>query len=256
MYKSKKYRERSFKDIESEIESLKKYSDLRRVFLGDGDALALGTDKLIRIFRKLKNTFPRLRRISLYGNTGNVLGKSDEELDILKEEGLSIVYLGFETGSDFILEKICKGVKQEDHVNAANRLKNAGIDVSVTLINGMGGREFSEEHVLKSAQLINRTSPKYLSTLSLIIPPDCRKRFMSGFDGNFTEQDDIGMLEEEKLLISRIEATDRIIFRSNHASNALPLSGTLPAAKDDLIKRIEAALSGNSFIRPFWLRGL
>ena len=256
MYKSKRYRERSFEEIESEIDSLSMYSDLRRVFLGDGDALAMDTESLVRIFRKLKKTFPRLRRISLYGNTGNVTGKTDRELEILRSEGLSIVYLGFETGSDFLLERTGKGVTFNDHVSAANRLKEAGIDLSATLINGLGGREYWKDHVLKSTELVNLTAPKYLSTLSLIIPHDCRKRFMTGFDGVFTEQDDMGMLEEERLLISGIDTADRIIFRSNHASNALPLSGTLPDAGEDLIRKIDCALSGNSFIRPLWLRGL
>ena len=256
MYKSKKYKKRSFEDIEKDIYAFSQYNDLRRIFLADGDALTLDTDYLIKIFRKLKSTFPRLRRISLYGNTGNVLNKKDKELRRLKEEGLSIVYLGFETGSDFLLEKINKGVGMKDHVSASNRLKSSGIDVSATLINGMGGREYWEDHVEKSAELINLTSPKYLSTLSLIIPPDCRKGFLKAFDNSFTEQNDIGMLEEEKNLLNLITTRERIIFRSNHASNALPLSGTLPAARTDLISKIESALSGNAFIRPLWLRGL
>ncbi len=252
----KKYRERTFAEVERDIDAFISYPDIRRVFLGDGDALALDTEKLIKIFRKLKITFPRLRRISLYGNTINVLNKTDEELQRLKEEGLSIVYLGFETGSDFLLDKIKKWVHMKDHVSAANRLKSTGIDVSATLINGMGGREHWKEHVEKSAELINLTSPKYLSTLSLIIPPDCRKGFLKSFDNNFTEQDDFGMLAEEKELLSLINTKERIIFRSNHASNALPLSGTLPSAKNDLISKIEKALSGDVFIRPHWIRDL
>ena len=256
MYKSKQYTERSFEDISADIDSAGIYPDIRRVFLADGDALALDTSSLLKIFRKLKDTFPRLRRISIYGNTGNILSKTDAELLSLREAGLSIVYLGFETGSDLLLKKINKGVTAAQHIEGAKRLKASGIDMSATLVNGLGGKELWKEHVLKSAELINRTAPKYLSTLSLIIPPECRKRFISAFENGFTPQDDYGMLEEEKLLIRNINTEDRIIFRSNHVSNALALSGTLPAAGDDIIARIDAALKGDFPVRPLWFRGL
>ena len=256
MYKSKRYTERSFEDISADIDSVKMYPDIRRVFIADGDPLALDTSLLIKIFRKLKDTFTGLRRISMYGNTGNILAKTDDELSLLKEAGLSIVYLGFETGSDILLKKIDKGVTSEDHAEAANRLKASGIDLSATLINGLGGKALMEEHVIKSAELINRTAPKFLSTLSLIIPPECRKRFLSFFEEGFKAQDDYGMLEEEKMLLSSINTEKRIIFRSNHVSNALALSGTLPAAKNDLIAKINAALKGDLPVRPVWFRGL
>ena len=256
MYKTKKYKVKSLDEISSDIESVKIYPGIRRVFLADGDALSLETSFLIKILRKLKDTFPKLRRISIYGNTGNILSKSDKELLLLKEAGLSIVYLGFETGSDILLKKIDKGITAEEHILGANRLKASGIDLSATLINGLGGKELSDEHVLKSAELINRTAPKYLSTLSLIIPPECRKRFESAFETGFSPQDDFGMMKEEKLLIQNIDTDKRIIFRSNHASNALALSGTLPAAAEDIIRKIDAALKGDVFIRPAWFRGL
>ena len=256
MYKSKRYTERSIDDISADIDSVSMYQDIRRVFIADGDALALDTLFLVNIFRKLKNTFPKLRRISVYGNTGNILSKTDEELTLLKKSGLSIVYLGFETGSDLLLEKIDKGVTSDEHIYGANRLKAAGIDLSATLINGLGGKELQEEHVLKSSELINKTAPKYLSTLSLIIPPECRKRFISYFGSGFIPQDDLGMLEEEKLLLNNINTEERIIFRSNHVSNALALSGTLPGAKKDLIAKIDSALNGDLPVRPAWFRGL
>ena len=256
MYKSKKYTERSFDDISADIDSMASYPEIRRVFLADGDALALDTESLIKIFSRLKDTFPKLRRISIYGNTGNILSKSDQELTSLHEAGLKIIYLGFETGSDLLLKKIAKGVTMKEHALASERIKASGMDLSATLINGLGGKELWKEHVLKSAELINLTAPKYLSTLSLIIPPECRKRFISPFENGFTEQDDRGMLEEEKLLIQNINTSERIIFRSNHASNALALSGTLPAANADLINKIDMALKGEGVIRPVWFRGL
>ena len=256
MYKSKQYTEKSYEDIAGEIEALSTYSEVRRVFIADGDALALSTALLLKIFKKLHDTFPKLRRISLYANTGNILKKTNSELEALSKNGLSIIYLGFESGSDLILDKINKGVLKKEHKLAVVRAQSSGIDVSATIITGLGGKELWKEHIEQSADLVNMTAPKYLSTLSLMIDPDFRKRFTSPFEPGFTAQDDMGILQEEKLLIHLINPPDRIIFRSNHASNVLALSGRLPGDKEKLIKQIDQALNNGSGIRPFWMRGL
>lgn len=256
MYKTKQYTEKSYENIAGEIEALSTYTEVRRVFIADGDALALDTALLLKIFRKLKDTFPKLRRISLYGNTENILNKTDDELERLSQGGLSLIYLGFESGSNLILEKIKKGVSKEEHKLAAVRAKNCGLHLSATIITGLGGRELWKEHIEQSADLVNMTAPKYLSTLSLMIDPDYRERFTTPFESGFTTQDDIGMLQEEKLLISLINIPDRIIFRSNHASNVLALSGRLPGDKEKLINQIDQAINNGSGIRPFWMRGL
>lgn len=256
MYKTKKYKEKSFNKISKEIESLASYTSVRRVFIADGDALALETSLLLNIFKKLKETFPKLRRISLYGNTGNILNKSDSEMEQLSKEGLSIIYLGLESGSNLILNKINKGVLQKDHALAVQRARDCKIDVSATIITGLGGKEHWKEHIEQSAELINICSPKYLSTLTLMMDPDCIKKFTAPFESGFTPQNDTAILEEEKLLISLINSPNRIIFRSNHASNVLPLSGTLPRDKEKLLSQIDIALTKGTGIRPFGMRGL
>jgi len=253
MYKSKNFRIRNFKDIEKEIDSLSSYSELRRVFIADGDALSIETPDLLDILKKLNDTFPKLRRISLYGNTRNILQKSESELNQLSESGLSIIYLGFETGSDKILNIINKGVSKQDQAKAVKRAQECGIDISVTLITGLGGKEFWKEHIEQSAELVNMTSPKYLSTLSLMLQPDAYIKFTTPFT-SFTPQDDIEILEEEKLLISLIDSPKRIIFRSNHASNVLPLSGTLPKDKNKLIDQIDNALNSRNQYYPGHLK--
>ena len=256
MYKTKKYKAKSFDDISKEIDSLSAYTETRRVFIADGDALALDTALLLNIFKKLNETFPRLRRISLYGNTGNILQKRNSELFKLSESGLSIIYLGFESGSNKILSIINKGVSKNEHADTVNRAQNNGIDISATIITGLGGKEYWKEHIEQSAELVNRSTPKYLSTLTLMIDPDSRKKLTSSFESGFTPQDDTGILYEEKLLISLIDSKKRIIFRSNHASNILPLSGILPRDKEKLIKEIDTALNMGTGIRPLWIRGL
>ncbi len=256
MYKSKKYTEKSFEIIASEIDSLSANSEFRRVFIADGDALALETSLLLKIFKKLNTTFPKLRRISLYGNTGNLLQKSDSELNKLSEGGLTIIYLGFESGSDIILNKINKDVSKKEHADAVNRAQNKGIDISATIITGLGGKELWKEHIEQSAELVNLSSPKYLSTLSLMLDPGLKNRFITSFKSVFTPQTDIEILKEEKLLISLINTQKRIIFRSNHASNVLPLSGILPRDKSKLIDQIDTAINSGTGIRPPWMRRL
>lgn len=256
MYKNKKYRAKSFDDISKEINFLSAYTETRRVFIADGDALALETSLLLKIFKKLKDTFPKLRRISLYGNTGNILQKSDSELKKLSEGGLSIIYLGFESGSDKILNIINKGVSKIEHADAVNRAQNNGIDISATLITGLGGTDLWKEHIEQSAELVNLCSPKFLSTLSLMIDPNLRTRFTSSFESGFIPQKDTEILKEEKFLISLINTQKRIIFRSNHASNVLPLSGTLPGDKNKLIDQIDTAMNTGTGIRPSWMRRL
>ena len=256
MYKSKKYREKNYQSIAEEIEILSSFSETRHVFIADGDALALKTDQLLKIFTKLKDTFPKLRRISIYGNTLNILSKTNLELESLAKAGLSIIYLGFESGSNFILKKINKGVSKEDQKKAVLRVQESGIDISATIITGLGGKEHWKEHIEQSSELINLSSPKYLSTLSLMIDPNIRAGFISPFESDFSLQDDSGILNEEKLLISLINSSKRIIFRSNHASNILPLSGILPRDKEKLITQIDHAIKDGSGIRPAWIRGL
>jgi len=256
MYKSKTYTERSLTDIFAEIDSVSTYKNIRRAFIADGDAMALDTQTLLEIIGKLRSSFPSLQRISIYANPGNLLKKTEDDLRRLSEAGLTLLYLGIESGSDLILKKINKGALQAHHQEAITKAMACGIDVSATLITGLGGRELWREHIEQSASLVSRAAPTFLSTLSLMIGPESREEFTSGFGGVFTEQSDEGMLEEEKLLISLIASERSIIFRSNHASNALALRGTLPEDRDKLTAKIDQALSGEISTRPDWMRGL
>ncbi|MBI9109192.1 MAG: radical SAM protein [Spirochaetales bacterium] len=256
MYKSKSYTQRSLSDIFTEIESSASYGSIRRVFLADGDAMALDTGSLLEILGKLRSTFPGLQRISIYANPGNLLKKTEVELKSLSAAGLTLLYLGIESGSDIILKKINKGALRTHHQEAITKAMTCGIDVSATIITGLGGRELWREHIEQSAALVSSAAPTFLSTLSLMISPESRKEFTSAFEGGFTEQTDEGMLEEEKLLISLIKPERNIIFRSNHASNALALRGILPADREKLILKIDQALKGEIETRPEWMRGL
>lgn len=256
MYKSKKYTERDINVIEAEIDSMASYNNIRRVFLADGDAMALDTPFLLRVLRKLNDVFPSLQRVSIYANPENLLKKTPEELGSLSAAGLTLLYLGIESGSDTILRNINKGALYMHQKEAIIKAMDNGIDVSATIITGLGGVDLWREHIEQSAKLVSEAAPTFLSTLSLMLDPESIDEFTSAFKDGFTEQTDQGMLEEERLLISLIDPPRNIIFRSNHASNALALRGTLPGDKARLIEKIDMALNGEISTRPEWMRGL
>lgn len=255
MYKSKTYTERNLEEVYADIEVAASYSSFRRAFIADGDAMALDTEILLKIIDKLKSSIPGLQRISIYANPGNLLKKTEAELADLSEAGLTLLYLGIESGSDIILKKINKGALQTHQYDAITKAMRCGIDVSATIITGLGGQELWREHIEQSAALVSAAGPTFLSTLSLMIGPESREEFTSAFEDGFTEQTEAGMLEEEKLLIDLIKPGNDIIFRSNHASNALALRGNLPKDREMLMAKIDQALNGEISTRPKWMKG-
>lgn len=256
MYKSKRYTVRPLEELEKEIALLsRRFPDANKVFLGDGDALALPTDHLAKLLRLLKTSFPRLSRVSLYATAQNFLEKSIDELASLRAGGLTLAYFGIETGNDLLLSKIDKGVNQEQMIEALHKANEVGIKISATVILGLGGREYSDRHIADTAALINSVSINYLSTLQLGLEEGAAERFYRGFE-QFTPLNDLQILTEQRDLISMIDPHSRIIFRSNHASNALHLAGTLPKDKERLISEIDHALRiGEGALVPKWFRG-
>jgi len=225
------------------------------VFLADGDALALPTDHLAKLLRLLKTSFPRLSRVSLYATAQNFLEKSVDELKELRAGGLSLAYFGIETGSDALLSKIDKGVNAAQMIEALHRAHEANIKISATVILGIGGIEYTREHIHDTVKLINAAPITYLSTLQLGLEEGAKERFLKAFD-SFTPLNDLQILHEQRELISLINPPQKIIFRSNHASNALHLSGTLPKDSEKLMAQIDDALRvGEGALIPKWFRG-
>ncbi|MDG5800286.1 radical SAM protein [Marinilabiliaceae bacterium ANBcel2] len=242
MYTSKQFKTKPFNELKGEIDTLSKfYGGVKKVFLGDGDAFALSSTKLKPILYEINQNFGRLQRISAYASPKNILSKTDGELEELKLLGLKLLYIGIESGDDELLKLINKGETHNSTVEAIVKAHNAGIDTSVMIINGLGGREFSRQHAEGSALVINKTEPKFLSTLTLSFPygiDHYRKRF----NGGFVQQSVVEIMEELKIMIEAITA-DRIIFRSNHVSNNVALSGTLRKDKNRLIHTIEDTIN-------------
>ncbi|MDC7125677.1 MAG: radical SAM protein [Spirochaetales bacterium] len=256
MYKGKTFKIRSLEDIKNDIEGFSGNVSVSKVFLADGDALALDTEMLLKILELLYKNFPKLERVSIYANPGNILKKTLSELESLKAAGLKLLYYGIESGSDLILKKVKKGALFAHHKEAILKAHDAGFGVSATIVTGLGGQDLWQEHIEQSARLVSESTPDYLSTLSLMMDRASLSEFKKAFGEDFTEQDDEGMLREDRLLISEIEPQHDLVFRSNHASNALALKGTLPEDGDNLLATIDAALDGKLCTRPGWMRGL
>jgi radical SAM superfamily enzyme YgiQ (UPF0313 family) len=256
MYKTKNYEVRKLEDVFADIDTVVAvFPDTRKIFLADGDALALETEHLLTLLKYLQKSFPKLNRVSLYASTQNILAKSQEELELLKQNKLNLIYYGIESGSDVVLKKITKGVNQSDIIKSLNLASDSGIKISATVILGIGGKEYSSLHVEETAKIINTTKVNYLSTLQLGLEDDAKDNFYKYFS-DFKPIDDLQILQEQKRFLELLSPTCRVIFRSNHASNALHLAGTLPKDKERLVEELKQALEvGNSALVPEYFRG-
>ncbi|MBW7850453.1 MAG: radical SAM protein [Rhodospirillales bacterium] len=255
MYASKAFTVRPLDALFAEIDAAaKEWPDARRIFLADGDALTLPTGHLLAILAKLAATFPQLNRVSAYATPTNLLKKGPAELAELRAAKLSLVYLGIESGDAEVLRRIAKGATPAGIAEGIDKARAAGMKVSATVILGLGGRELWRQHAAGTAALINAAPPNFLSTLQLGLRPDAEPRFRARF-GVFTPQDDDGCLEELAAMVAAMNPPRPVIFRSNHASNALALAGTLPRDRDALLAAIDGARTGRRAVRPRWLRG-
>lgn len=255
MYRDKKFRVRKLEQVLEDIELARGYfgPGVRRVFLCDGNALVLPTDYLQAVLERLQQTFPDLQRVGIYANARDLLHKSEEELRELVRRRLSIFYIGMESGSDRILKAIDKGVTAAETVAAVQKGMAAGMKASVIYLLGLGGRQLWQENAIESARAVSQMNPNYLSALTLTVIPGTplAEELRSGrFELPSPEE----FALELKLFLEHIDLK-ATVFRSNHASNYVPLGGRLPADKEKLIAQLAAAISTHRF-KPEYLRGL
>ncbi|MBI9052514.1 MAG: radical SAM protein [Bacteroidales bacterium] len=245
MYSSKKFKSRSFDVLKSEIETLaKSYKGVKKIFLADGNAFVLSANKLIPILNEINNKFGRLQRVSSYALPKDILIKSDSELKQLRELGLKLLYIGIETGDDELLKKINKGETFNSTVDGVLKAHNAGIDTSIMIINGLGGKKYSRQHALKSSEIINKVNPKFLSTLTLSLPYG-EDHYQEKFNGEYKQQSIVALFEELKIFIENLNV-ENVIYRSDHISNNLILKGTLSKDKDELVRLLNSAIENTS----------
>ncbi len=256
MYRDKQFRVRPIADTLEDIAAAgRAYGDgVRKVFVMDGDALAMDIDHWEEILTALSDTFPNLRRVSCYATALNLLAKSDQELEHLRTLGLKLLYIGPESGDDVTLKRIAKGASFADHVEAASRARCAGMKQSAIFLLGAGGAERSVEHATASARLATAMDPDFLSVLTLTIIESTPIHKLA--ESNRFEMPSIdSLMRELRVIVAEANPTDAI-FRSNHASNYLPIGGRLPRDRDAILEVIDTALAGDVPLRAESLRGL
>ena len=260
MYKSKQFRIRPTEEILEDIDMARDYygPGLQRVFLMDGDAIIIKTEEMLRILKKLYDTFPHLEKVTVYAGPRSTLSKSPEELRTLHEAGLSRAYLGVESGSDTVLRFIRKGVTADQMLLAGQRLVEAGIDLWVTIILGMTGARGEggdwREHILSTAKMINAMKPRHLSAMTFA-PAKGTPLGEDVLAGRFEVCSADHVLEEGRLLLENLDV-DPLHFTSNHASNYLPLKGGLPEDREKFLSMIDQALEGKIRLRKTLDRGI
>ena len=255
MYKTKKFTVRKFEEIREEIEKIARLNiAVQKVFLADGDAFVLSAKRLLEICEEVNVQLSSVRRISAYALPSNINKKSVEELKKLKDAGLSLLYVGIESGDDEVLELISKGESYKSTKLAMLKLKEAGIKASVMVLTGLGGRNYSQQHAVKSAELLNEIQPEFASTLVLSFPFGVDK-YRKEFKGDYIEMNTNELLEELQLFMEKLELSETV-FRSDHASNYLVLKGRLGKDKHQFLEQIKEALKNKDNLRPEWMRGI
>jgi radical SAM superfamily enzyme YgiQ (UPF0313 family) len=253
----KRFRLKPQSEIESELQAVAKTgSQVRRIFLADGDAMTLSFRRLKLILEAVRRYLPGVQRVSSYCLPRNLKSKTVEELTELKSLGLVLFYVGCESGDDLVLDRVNKGENFQTSLAALQKIKAAGSKSSVMILNGMGGKRYSEQHAVNSARLMNEAQPEYLSTLVVSFPAGV-DRYQHGFRGEFEALVQPGLFQEMIWLLDSLDL-ENTIFRSDHASNYLVLKGTLNRDKPRLMQLVRDALErpGSVGLRPEWMRGL
>lgn len=258
MYKKKKYRVRSIEEIKEDIQMAREYyGDVEKVFICDGDAIAMETHQLLEILNTLYQTFPSLRHVGSYVGPRSTLGKSKSELKALREAGLLKAYLGVETGDGRILQEMKKGVSAEEMLEAGRKLVESGFNLTAMVLLGLAGKgPRSREHALATADIINRIKPQYLAAMTLTPVPNT-VLYQQVQKGEFQVLDAFETLEEMKIIFENI-TVDNLKFVGAHASNYLPIQGTLPQDRQKMVDTVELVLStrDHRYLRAESRRGL
>jgi radical SAM superfamily enzyme YgiQ (UPF0313 family) len=255
VYRDKAFRIRDLSEVLEDLErAARTFGDrVEKVFVADGDALVMPVEHWALLLDRARSLFPRLRRVSCYAMARNVLEKSDEELRLLRDKGLTLLYIGPESGDDATLKRIAKGDDAAAHVEAGRRAHAAGIPISVIALLGIA-MERSEEHARATAELVTAMDPEYFAALTVTVVSGTPLYTLQS-RGRFAVPEVPGLLRELHTMVDRVRPTDAL-FRTNHASNYLPLGGRLPRDRVRILALIEAALAGQIPLRPDSARGL
>jgi radical SAM superfamily enzyme YgiQ (UPF0313 family) len=256
-YQGKSFRVKSFEEVKEDIDEVSSYgSQIRKVFLADGDALIIPQKGLVRILTSLREKLRGLERVGIYANAKDILRKDADDLKELRDSGLGIIYLGLESGNSEILKRIKKNATIDQMVQAAKRVKESGILLSVTVLLGIGGVELSQTHAADTGEVLSQMDPDYVGALSLMVVPGTpiEKEIETG---KLILPTPFGLIQELETMIQHCRFT-RCFFASNHASNYLPLRIRMPEEKEEALRRIREVLRRKdpALLRPEYLRAL
>lgn len=249
MFKDKKFRVRDVSEVLEDLEMARRaYRRVEKIFLCDGDALCLANSKLMVILNKIGELFPECERVSVYGSAKDVLRKTPEELKELKDAGIGMIYLGAESGSQKVLDEICKGVTREQLIEAVHKIEDSGIKSSVTFISGLAGRDGWEEHAIETGKMISEMNASYVGLLTLML--DERAPITDKIrKGEFKLLSGEEVVAETYLLLKHANPEKTCVFRSNHASNYVSLRGNLPQDKARMTAQLERAMADTGLLK-------
>ena len=254
MYKNKKFRIRPLEDVVADLEECAALygSQVKRIFMADGDAMIVKTEVLLYVLERCFALFPRLERVSAYAAPKDVLAKTPGELRALRQAGLTIAYMGLESGDDVVLENVRKGATSSEITEAGIKLREAGIAVSITAISGLGSEARMEDHAIHTAAVISKIKPEYASLLTLMVHPAAPlwKDIQTGAFKLLTPEQ---IMAETRLFLEHIDS-EGTVFRSNHASNYVALAGTFNRDIPVILRQIDAALANGSYRPEGWRR--
>jgi radical SAM superfamily enzyme YgiQ (UPF0313 family) len=254
MFKDKMFRVRPVSEVIEDLEWARgAYRRIRRIFLADGDALALSMNKLMVILDKIKELFPETERVGIYGSPQDVLRKTPEELKTLLAAGVGIIYIGAESGSDKVLKAVNKGATAAEITEAIRKIEDAGVKASVTFISGLAGADGWQDHAVMTGRMISESEPSYVGLLTLMLDP-AAPIYADVQTGRFKLLSPGGVIDETVLLLENTDVQKNCVFRSNHASNYFSLRGTLPRDKQRLLAELETARGHKELLKDERLR--
>ena len=256
MFKDKKFRVRRLEEVLEDLAWARaKYRSIPRIFLCDVDALALSNNRLMPILDYIKENFPECERVSIYGRASDVLKKSDEEMKQLLDAGLTMVYIGAESGSDKVLKDVCKGETRQQLIDGVKKIEECGMQASVTFISGLAGKDGWEEHAIETGTMISEMEPAYVGLLTLIVEPNVpmAKDIESGKLKLLSPEE---VMAETLLMLKHTNVTKKCVLRSNHASNYVSLRGDLPYDKDAMMNTLRVAMENKNMFKDERFRAL
>lgn len=255
MYRAKRFALRPMEEIFQDFRlARRQYPSVRRIFFADGDALIRHARQLEGILEEIARLFPECERVTCYASPASIHGKTPEELLRLRERNLQMVYMGLESGCDDVLRQMSKGHTAASIVSAGQKVRQAGIALSVTAISGLGGQARWRAHAQDTASALSAMRPDYIGLLTLMVEPGTPLSEWVA-QGDFLLPDSRGILEETRLLLEGLDAPGAV-FRMNHASNYLVLRGTLNQDRPALLAQLDEALRGQAELRPEYWRAL